>query len=96
VFNREVLATAGEFVLPQREAIEAAIGRLMEDQPRRHELSAAAKWRAAEDYSWDSVCDAYEQSLTRLVDPAAQRILTDEHAKSSMERITAEHSGALS
>lgn len=95
VFNREVLASAGEFVLPRGEAIEAAIGRLMEDQPRRRELSAAAKWRAAEDYSWDSVCDAYEQSLTRLVDPSAQRILTDEHAKSSMERIPAE-SGAFS
>ncbi|MBT2518461.1 glycosyltransferase [Streptomyces sp. ISL-90] len=67
VFNREVLATAGEFALPHPTAIESAIERLMEDQPRRQKLSEAAKSRAAEHYSWDSVCDGYEQSLLGLI-----------------------------
>lgn len=95
VFNREVLSTAGEFALPQPEAIESAVERLMEDQPRRHELSAAAKARAADHYSWDSVCDAYEQALTRLVEPSTQGDPQDEQpAERALQLTTADRGGS--
>lgn len=73
VFNREVLGSAGEFVVPRPAMIAEAIDALMLDQPRRRRLSAASRSRAAEHYSWESVCDAYEYALLQLIGMVSPR-----------------------
>lgn len=68
VYNREVLLTAGEFVEPNPSAIASAIKMVMGDPVRQDHLSAEARRRAADAYTWSYVCRSYEKALeaTRL------------------------------
>ena len=63
VYNREVLGDAGIFVEPTASAISGAILSLMADQTLVEGMTAAAQSRAESQYTWESVCDAYEKSL---------------------------------
>ena len=68
VFNREVLADAGEFVAPDPVAIGDAILALLVDDVRRERLSEAARARARAHYSWSDVCAAYAAALEAAAD----------------------------
>ncbi|HKU25282.1 MAG TPA: glycosyltransferase [Candidatus Sulfotelmatobacter sp.] len=70
VYNREVLAGAGEFCSPNPEAIEQAIRRVMDSDVLQENLSAAAKARLREGYTWESVCSTYETAIRGQVQPA--------------------------
>ena len=65
VYNREVLADSGLFVPPEPGAIADAVEALLDDPGEQQRLREAALRRAEESYSWQSVCDAYEQALRR-------------------------------
>jgi glycosyltransferase involved in cell wall biosynthesis len=65
VYNREVLADAGVFVPPEAGAIAEAVVALLEDPAEQQRLREAATRRAEEAYTWQSVCDAYEEALRR-------------------------------
>jgi glycosyltransferase involved in cell wall biosynthesis len=63
VYNREVLDGAGTLVAPEPAAIAAAVTALLDDPAEQQRLSEAALARAADAYTWQSVCDAYEEAL---------------------------------
>ena len=63
VYNREVLDGAGVLVAPEPAAIAAAVTALLDDPAEQERLSAAALARASDAYTWQSVCDAYEEAL---------------------------------
>ena len=63
VYNREVLDGAGVLVAPEPAAIAAAVTALLDDPAEQQRLSEAALARAADAYTWQSVCDAYEEAL---------------------------------
>ena len=65
VYNREVLADSGLFVPPESDAIADAMVALLEDPAEQQRLREAALRRAEASYSWQSVCDAYEEALRR-------------------------------
>jgi glycosyltransferase involved in cell wall biosynthesis len=67
VYNREVLGDAGEFVEPDPTRIKASIDALLLDRNRQLTLKRLAQARAAEKYTWDSVCRKYEEALSDLV-----------------------------
>ena len=66
-YNREVLGSAGIFCAPDPQAIAQSIRRLMGSAQMQEQLSTAAASRAAERYSWRSVCDTYDSVLRNLV-----------------------------
>ncbi|WP_084345247.1 DUF1972 domain-containing protein [Rhodococcus sp. 1163] len=59
VFNREVLGSCAVFVEPTVVSIIRGISLLMSDSEMQSKLSSAARSRAAESYTWDSVCAGY-------------------------------------
>ncbi|MCA4133069.1 glycosyltransferase [Arthrobacter sp. M4] len=63
VYNREVLADAGEFCQPTADSIEQAIRRLMDSPELQERLSTAALRRLSEGFTWDSVCEKYEVAI---------------------------------
>ncbi len=52
VYNREVLGPAGVFCEPTPEAIESAVRQVMESPDEQDRLSAAARLRLQEGYTW--------------------------------------------
>lgn len=63
VYNREVLGNRGAFTAPQPDAIASALRAVLDDSDRQRELSDLGRQRAAEVYSWEKVCAAYETLL---------------------------------
>jgi glycosyltransferase involved in cell wall biosynthesis len=63
LFNREVLQTAGVYVPPNPSGIVAAIRDLMSNPTMQDWLGAKAQARAAKEFSWESICAAYERIL---------------------------------
>lgn len=68
VYNREVLNDAGLFTSPAPEDIVHTITELLGDEEGQERLSRLAIERAAERYSWESVCQRYEVSLLSLAE----------------------------
>ena len=60
VYNMEVLGSTGTYVTADPESIVDAIWRLMDDASELHKASTANARRAAEYYSWKTVCSDYE------------------------------------
>lgn len=71
VFNREVIADAGWFVEPNPESIAREIRSLLCERGTLETMSTKARARARQIYSWDSVCERYEEELLALLDRAA-------------------------
>jgi glycosyltransferase involved in cell wall biosynthesis len=66
-FNREVLADAGRFVTADAAGIADAVLLLLADPNAQEFLSGAAMTRARSNFTWDSVCSAYEAALRDLI-----------------------------
>jgi glycosyltransferase involved in cell wall biosynthesis len=66
-YNREVLASTGIFTLADPNSIAASINSLMSNPLTQATLGSAAQGRAFHHYSWEKVCQAYEQSLLALL-----------------------------
>jgi len=66
VFNREVLADAGEFWSDPKDIAPLAV-RMLKSASTRALLRDRAIARAAEHYSWDLVCNKYESALRSLL-----------------------------
>ncbi|RZL22689.1 MAG: DUF1972 domain-containing protein [Rhodococcus sp. (in: high G+C Gram-positive bacteria)] len=64
VYNREVLADAAIYVQPRSIDIVKSIDSLMENAELQATLSGRAKDRAADRYTWESVCAAYDKCLS--------------------------------
>ncbi len=67
IFNREVLANSGIFTSPDPAQIATTIDTLLSNPDQQQKLRIAAKLRHAEHYSWDSVCNAYAQTLSATI-----------------------------
>lgn len=67
VYNREVLADAALFTPPTPVAIERTIDGLMRNHSQQERLVSAARIRAANEYSWASVNQRYEDALEQLI-----------------------------
>ncbi|WP_149361779.1 glycosyltransferase [Lolliginicoccus suaedae] len=63
VYNREVLGEAGRYTEPSASAITEAITSLLRAPAEQVELAAAARARAAERFTWENVCQQYDQVL---------------------------------
>ncbi|MEN4450262.1 DUF1972 domain-containing protein [Mycobacterium sp. SM3041] len=66
-YNREVLASAGEFVSDDREMIAKAILRSMDNRIEREEASQAGMLRAAQHYSWSQVSRSYDGAMRAVM-----------------------------
>lgn len=66
VYNREVLSSSGEFCDPSPEGIAGAIRRVMKDPELQERLSAAARRRMCDRYTWEAVCEKYEAAISAL------------------------------
>lgn len=67
VYTREVLGEHAVFVRPDANEIAEALIATLDDADLRDRLSAESRRRAAEWYSWDRVCSAYEVALRALI-----------------------------
>ncbi|MEU2002868.1 glycosyltransferase [Rhodococcus sp. NPDC019627] len=63
VFNREVLGPKGRYVAPDPTAIAAALETVLANSVMQQQLSTNSRTRQAEHFTWDVVCDRYEQTL---------------------------------
>ncbi|WP_278313841.1 glycosyltransferase [Lolliginicoccus levis] len=63
VYNREVLGDAGRFTEPDARAIAASITSLLVEPVEREKLAAAARARASALFTWEAVCQQYNQVL---------------------------------
>ncbi|NYD68879.1 glycosyltransferase involved in cell wall biosynthesis [Herbiconiux flava] len=73
VYNREVLGDFGRFVDPTPEAIRDAVLALLSDSAQQEVLREGAFVRSREIYSWEAVCEGYEQALLRLIDTSRRK-----------------------
>ena len=73
VFNREVLSDTALFVKPRPQEIASSIGRLLLDTEQQTSLGIRAEARAAERYSWDTICKSYEETLRTAITTANPR-----------------------
>ncbi|WIB27715.1 glycosyltransferase [Curtobacterium sp. MCSS17_015] len=82
LYNREVLGEEAEFTDPDAASIVTSIRSVLADPQRRAALSTSAKRRAAEVYTWEKVCAAYEQLLRAQCGPGrpTERDAVDERA----------------
>ncbi|ROQ63879.1 glycosyltransferase involved in cell wall biosynthesis [Rathayibacter sp. PhB152] len=67
IYNREVLSDKAVFTSPDPLSIARNIDRLMSDRELQSSLAAAVQERASTDYSWNSVCERYEEALLKLI-----------------------------
>ncbi|ROP63843.1 glycosyltransferase [Curtobacterium sp. ZW137] len=68
VYNREVLGDDGAvFVEPQPDAIADAVLAVLDDPEEQQLRGAAVLRRARTAYTWDGVCDGYEQALAGVI-----------------------------
>jgi glycosyltransferase involved in cell wall biosynthesis len=63
VYSREVLASAGSVVTPERTAVAQQITTLMEDGSLRAQLGQRGPDRIRDHYLWEDVCQTYLRSL---------------------------------
>lgn len=68
VYNREVLQGGGIFVNPDPAEISDAVVSLISSLADRQKLSKIASRRSREVYSWDLICEKYENALLRLIE----------------------------
>ncbi|MBF4463525.1 MULTISPECIES: glycosyltransferase [unclassified Rathayibacter] len=73
VYNREVLGSNAVFTSPNPEAIAANVDALMADPVLQERFATAVQERAISDYSWQSVCDRYEDALLTLIREPVRR-----------------------
>ncbi len=67
-YNAEVLGpSAGILVAPTPGAISGALNELMADAALRARLTSAGRSRAAERFTWESVCESYEAALNEAI-----------------------------
>jgi glycosyltransferase involved in cell wall biosynthesis len=66
-YNREVLGNAGSFTAMDVDAIAASIIRLMEDPDAQARAAEDARSLASSSYTWEAVCQSYEQALRGVV-----------------------------
>ncbi|MFD7007653.1 glycosyltransferase [Rhodococcus jostii] len=66
-FNREVLDGGAIYVQPDATTIALEIDKLLTNTQLQQTLRVANRRRAANNYSWESVCAAYEQVLSQSV-----------------------------
>lgn len=67
-FNREVLGNDAVLTKATPVAIRQAIDRVMGDATRQDVVAHALQQRAAEHYSWETICMKYERLLRRVVE----------------------------
>lgn len=77
VYNREVLSDGARFCAPDSDSIAQAVTDLMSDAAAQKELSTTAATRASERYTWQGVCVAYRDALTRLRDSRKRKRRSD-------------------
>lgn len=68
VYNREVLGLGGIFCDPHPKAIAEAVTKLALNRDEQDRVSAENFARSREQYTWESVCAAYEEALTALLE----------------------------
>jgi glycosyltransferase involved in cell wall biosynthesis len=66
VYNREVLGDAGLFVQPRGSAIAATLDSVLSDVTLQNRLSAAARTRQQQSYTWNSVCERYLETIEEM------------------------------
>jgi glycosyltransferase involved in cell wall biosynthesis len=66
IYNREVLGEQGTFVPPDAEVIARVLLEMLESEEARGHASANSKARSGTEYTWDSVCAAYDRELAAL------------------------------
>lgn len=66
VYNREVLGPEGMFCDPDPTAIEEAIRKVMDSGKEQERLTKVSLKRVQEGYTWDAVCESYEDELAKL------------------------------
>jgi len=66
VYNREVLGESGVFVAPEPNEIYQAVLEIAKAPTTADLMASAAIERASGEYSWERVCGAYLDALTRL------------------------------
>ncbi|WP_328813642.1 glycosyltransferase [Rhodococcus sp. NBC_00297] len=66
VFNREVLQDAGSFVHPTASSIQEGLANLMDLPSTQESHSAKAIRRAKEAYTWELICQQYNDALMAL------------------------------
>jgi rhamnosyltransferase len=64
--NREAVADCGVRFRPKVQELAAAMQELLDAPEQRERLSAKARARAAELYSWERIVDRYEQLFCEL------------------------------
>lgn len=67
IYNREVLGPNGSFVDPEPTAIASELSRVISDDDLREKLATDATKRQRAHYTWDLVCDRYDQVLRDLL-----------------------------
>lgn len=65
VYNREVLGPEGVFCEPDPTAIETAIRNVIDSAEEQGRLTKVSLDRVQTGYTWDAVCDSYEEELVR-------------------------------
>jgi glycosyltransferase involved in cell wall biosynthesis len=65
-YNREVLGSSGKFVSPTSSDIEQAVLGAMADSQWQIDAIDHGRRRVAETYTWEKVCQAYEDNLRAL------------------------------
>ena len=66
-YNREVLGPEAQFFEPSAESIIGAVSSMLANPEVAEKSSHRNSQRAAESYSWDSICAGYETALTSLL-----------------------------
>ncbi|WP_253202198.1 glycosyltransferase [Subtercola sp. PAMC28395] len=67
VYNREVLGEFGRYCAPEGSSISSAVLDLMADTGAQDSQAKAFARRAREVYTWEKVCSAYVDALSKLV-----------------------------
>lgn len=67
-YNREVLGPSGRFVAPNSIDIWHVISAAMADPKWQSEAIARGRKRIEDTYTWEKVCESYEENLFSLVD----------------------------
>ena len=65
-YNREVLGNAAVYTQPDPDEIAMQLMRVLGDDRLRADISSAARARQRQNYTWEIVCDRYEQVLQHL------------------------------
>lgn len=68
VFNREVLGAKGFFTEPEPTAIAESIRKVLTDTTLRNRLRSDGLQRQSDQYTWDIVCNGYQDSLLQAIE----------------------------